>query len=158
MAEPVSAITIVSTVVKAVTTTVTTVQTISDYVSRYKIADIQVVAMKTECSTVLSALLQLQDIIIQSDILQRPTAGSESRTLAYVQTDYRGILSQCFAVFTLLNERLAKLKVEQLNKRSQSSAKAKIRTVWFGDSMRILRENIKGHVSAITLLLAAFQA
>ena len=75
IAEPISA------VVKAVTTTVTTAQTLSDYVSRYNIAEIQIVAMKTECSTVLSALLQLQDIRVQNDILLRPTASSESRTV-----------------------------------------------------------------------------
>ena len=159
MAEPISAITIVSAAVKVVTTSVTTAQTISDYVSRYKIAEIQIVAMKTECSAVLTALLELQNIIIQQNhILQQPTAGGRSQRLAYVQTDYRGILTQCSNVFALLNERLEKLNVQQLNKRSQSSAKAKIRAVWFGDSMRILRENIKGQVSAITLLLVSFQA
>jgi hypothetical protein len=157
MAEPISAITIITTVVKAVTTSVTTAQKISDYVSRYKIAEIQIVAMKAECSAVLTALLELQNIIIQNDILQRPTGGPENRTLAYVQADYRGILEQCFIIFALLNERLEKLNVQQLNKMGQSKAKGKIRAIWFGDSMMTLRDNIKGQVSAINLLLAAFQ-
>lgn len=157
MVEPVSAIAIVSTVVKAVTTSVTTAQTISDYVSRYDIAGVQIIAMKTECSTVLTALLALQDIILQTDVLHQPLEGEGSQRLAYVQTDYRGILTQCFAVFTFLNERLEKLNVQQLNKRSQSSAKAKIRAVWSDSSMKELRGNIKGQVSAITLLLNTFQ-
>jgi hypothetical protein len=94
-------VTIITTVAKAVITSITTAQTIYGYVVKYNIADIEIVAMTSECSAVLLALLKFQKIVIQNSILQQAQPGGENKTLANVQTDYRGILSQYLAVFAL---------------------------------------------------------
>ena len=157
MADPFTAMTITTTVLKVVTTSITTAQTVSNYVSKFNMADIQIAAMISECSAISHALRELQKIMIQDDPLRQTDKGSLDEPLAYVQTDYRGYLSECMLVFTVLDERLEKLNVRKLNKRSKSSAKAKIRTVWNGDAMQTTRDNIRGQVQAISFLLNTFQ-
>lgn len=83
MAEPIS---IITTVLKVVTTSVTTVQTISNYTNKYNMADLQIVAMNTECATVRMALLEIQRLVIQNRYLQE--LDHEDDGLAYVQNDY----------------------------------------------------------------------
>jgi hypothetical protein len=61
-------------------------------------------------------------------------------------------------VFSFLSERLERLNIQSFNKWNKATAMSKIRGVWNDDSMRELRENIRGQVGAIKLLLTAFSA
>jgi hypothetical protein len=144
-------------VVSLVAQSIKAVQTIQTYVSKYKIANLSIAAMCTECSTIRVALLQIQDLLTQSKFSLQ--ADVEDSFAAYVlEEEYERVLSACSLTFSILNERLTKLNLQSFDKNYESSFKSKFNAVWNEDEMNLLRQNIQGQAVAINLLLSAFQA
>jgi len=131
--------------------TISGLQTLQGYISKYNSADLTILSTVTECSTIHSALLQIQQLIVQNGILQQSPTGDDHA--AYNLRDFEGVLGTCAFTFGVLNERLSRLNVDGLNKYNESTVMSKIRAVWNEDEMDKLRNNIRGLVGAIQLLL-----
>lgn len=130
-------------------------QTINGYVNKYKIAELSIASTRITCSTIQLALLKLQDLLIQN----QSTAQTDSEdSFAFAIQEYEGVLSACSVAFSLLNQRLTELNIEDLNKHSKSTFTSKFRAVWNDDEMRMVREHVQNQAVAISLLLATFQA
>jgi hypothetical protein len=110
MADP---LTIVSGTITLVGHAIQGVQAISGYVSKYKMANLTIVSMSTECSTIRMALLRIQRLILDKKILQLPEAGDDHG--AYILDDFQGVLGACSFTFTALNQQLANLDLQGVN-------------------------------------------
>ena len=148
-------LTIVTGTISLVGHAVQGVQAISGFVAKYKIADLTIVSMTTECSTIRLALSQIQQLIIDKKILQ-PLEGADKHT-TYILDDFQRVLGACSFTFAALNKRLASLDLEGVNKHNESTFMAKVKAVWNEDEMSILLNNISRLTQAITLLLAVSQ-
>jgi hypothetical protein len=149
-------LTIVTATLSLVGHAIQGVQAISSYVSKYKIADLTIVSMTTECSTIRMALLQIQRLILDKKILQPSEVGDGH--VAYILDDFQGVLGACSFTFETLNQRLASFDLQGVNKHNESTFMAKIKAVWNEDEMSLLRNNIRGLSEAVTLLLTVSQA
>jgi hypothetical protein len=149
-------LTIVTGTISLVGHAIQGVQAISSYVGKYKIADLTIASMTTECSTIRLALSQIQRLILDKKILQSPEAGDEHAS--YILDDFQRVLGACSFTFAALNQRLASLDLQGINKYNESTFMAKVKAVWNEDEMSVLRHNIRGLSDAISLLLTVSQA
>ena len=150
MPDPLS---IATGVLSIVGNSIKAIQTIDGYASKYANADVDIAALRNECATVRLALLQIQ--LVQS----RPRV--ETRTngaiSAEIREDYDNVLGSCATIFSVLHERLKSFNLQALQKVNKATAGAKLKYTWNEQQIEILRTNIRGLVSALSLLLTALQ-
>ena len=132
---------------------ISAVQSCQNYVTKYKIADLSIASVRTECSSIRIALLQIQRLISQD-----PHRPAEDRFEEYLLEEYQAVLGACSLTFSILHERLTALGVDGLNQRNGSDFGSKLRYMWNESQMEMVRQNIRGQAIAISLLLTAFQS
>ncbi|KUJ13871.1 uncharacterized protein LY89DRAFT_736867 [Mollisia scopiformis] len=140
-------------VLTLVTRSIGAVQTCQTYATKYKLADLSIAAVRTECASIKVALLQIQKLISAHN-----GKASGQQFEQFVLEEYEAVLSACSLTFALLNERLDGLGLNGQNERHGSDAISKINSVWKETTMESIRQNIRGQAIAITLLLTAFQS
>jgi hypothetical protein len=133
--------------------TINALQSCQNYVTTYKIADLSIASIRTECSSIRVALLQIRSLISRN-----PDRDVSDRFDRDVLEEYEAVLGACSLTFAILKERFAGLGLDGLNKRNESDFGTKLRYMWNEPQMDMIRQNIRGQAIAINLLLTAFQA
>jgi hypothetical protein len=72
--------------------------------------------------------------------------------------DYEAVLGACSLTFAILSQHLEKLGLGGLNQKNESDVHSKLRYLWNESEMEMIRQNIRGQATAISLLLTAFQS
>lgn len=136
------------------------IQAVQKLFNQYKIAELTLAATRTECSAIRVALLQIQTLMTNRNLTKDPLGKSKDSDDPMTLTfdEYEAVISACSLTFAVLNQRIEELDVYGFDPNRQPSTKAKLKSLWNDDEMNLLRSNIRGQATAITVLLAAFQA
>ena len=145
---------ITSSVVGLTATCVKTAKKLHDLKDKYQNANLTISAICTE-STIISASLSR----IQSSILDSPNALSDKLS---AQPDLEATLDQaltgCYVVFDVLQDEVEKLTESAQNGSSNLPFTAKVRYLWNENTMRDIREQLRGLQQALVLLLQVLGA
>ena len=145
---------ITSSVVGLTATCVKTAKKLHDLKDKYQNANLTISAICTE-STIISASLSR----IQSSILDSPNALSDKLN---AQPDLEATLDQaltgCYDVFDVLQDEVEKLTESARNSSSDLPFTAKVRYLWNENTMRDIREQLRGLQQALVLLLQVLGA
>jgi hypothetical protein len=109
--------------------------------------------MRTECSAIKLALVQIQRLLSRDQY--RPL---KDRFDVTVMEEYESVLSSCQLTFETLNDSLLSLGLGGGSNLSESTFRTKMKYLWNEPQTQILRTSISGQQNAITLLLSIFQA
>ena len=137
---------------KIVGTTLQVIQTCNEYYRKYQSANLQLVCMQTQCSTIAVALLQIQDLIVHDS-----SSFERLRSVSVLASNYERTLGACQVVFAILNERLNKLNSELRDHCGKPNWQVKVKVIWNEQESAMLLRSIEGQASAISLLLNAIQ-
>lgn len=136
------------------------IQAVQSLFNQYKIADLTVTATRTECSAIRVALVQIQKLMTNQNLPKHRSGKSKDTDdpMSLTFDEYEAVISACSLTFAVFNQRIEELDVYGVDTNGKSSTKARLKTLWNDDEMNLLRNNIRGQATAITVLLAAFQA
>jgi hypothetical protein len=143
-------------VLTLVTRSIGAIQTCQTYATKYKLADLSIASVRTECAAIRVALLQTQNLIPRKQSKDGKQVPQQFEQ--YVLEEYEAVLSACSLTFSLLNERLESMGLNGLNARNESDAASKLRYMWNEATMETIVQNITRQATAINLLLMAFQS
>jgi len=105
--------------------TIGVIQSCSDYASKYSISDLAIASMRTECSSIRVALLQIQNLVSRE-----PNRSPEERFESYLLIEYEAVLGACSQTFSILNTRLAQIGLDRLNDQNEAAFSSKLRYMW----------------------------
>ena len=146
-------ITLTSSVLAGVSRATDTLRSCQRYAARFKIADLSVASLHTECSTIRLGLRQIKKLITSDG-----NNTIEDRFEAYVLEEYDGVLQACCLPFSILNAHLESLELTQVKGMSQNTFTVKLQSVWSHPQMDNISQNIIGLARAIGILCLAFQS
>jgi hypothetical protein len=147
---------ITTAVLSAVGTGIKAFHVYQSYASKYDLADLTVVSVRTECSTIRLALSRIHVIISEDATLRNVSTSEEAANEMW--EEYGVVLGACTLTFNVLNERLNNIGLDKLDEHNVMPAKAKIKALMQSDEMGCLVQNIRGQAQALGLLLQVFQA
>jgi hypothetical protein len=146
-------ISITGTVVGLVGHSITAIQTCQGYTFKYQTAELSMNSMRTECSAIKLALIQIQRLLSRDQ--HRPL---KDRFDVTVMEEYQSVVSSCQLTFETLNDSLLGLGLGEASNLSESTFRTKWKYLWNEPQTQILRTSISGQQNAIMLLLSIFQA
>jgi hypothetical protein len=149
-------LTITTGVLSAVGSGIKAFQVYQSYATKYNLADLTIVSIRTECSTIRLALSRIHTIIAENETLRSITDTDEAANEMW--EEYGVVLGACTLTFNVLNERLSNLGLDQVDEHNLMATKSKIKAVMNSDEMVCLIQNIRGQAQALGLLLQVFQA
>ncbi|KAF4632016.1 hypothetical protein G7Y89_g6114 [Cudoniella acicularis] len=144
---------ITTSVLSIVGHSINAVQSCQNYATKYNLAGLSIAALRTECSSIRVALLQIHSLIIRD-----PDRDARDRFEEYVLEEYNAVLGACSLTFAILNERLEGMGLGGLDKKNTSDFSSKWKYMWNESQMDTIRQGIRGQALAINLLLTAFQS
>lgn len=136
-----------------VSTGIKSLQVYKQFHSLYTSADLTVVSLRTQCSCIDFALLEIQDLLVE-DPRTTDRLTSEGR----LGKNFDFVLGACHLTFSLLNEQLGTLVVVAQNEYGQMRTRDKLKSMWNSQEMKDLRNNVQGQAMAVNLLLTTLQA
>jgi hypothetical protein len=143
-------------VLSLVGTGIKAIQTFQTVAAKYSLADLTIVSIRTECTSIRLALSQIQGIIAREPSLRDATTPDESGDEMW--EEYRVALDACSITFNILSDRLSNLKMDEVDEYNATTAKSRIKAVMNSEEMGCLVQNIRGQALALALLLQVFQA
>ena len=140
-------------VLTIVVRTIGVIQSCSNYASKYNISDLAIASIRTECSSIRVALLQIQNVVSRD-----PNRSAKERFESCLLIEYEAVLGACSQTFSILNTRLGQIGLDRLNDQNESAFGSKLRHMWKESQIDTLRDNVRGLAIAINLLVNAFQS
>ena len=149
---------ITTSVLSRVGTGIKAVQVFQSLATKYSLADLTVISIRTECSSIRLALSQIKVIIAREPSLRDVSCTEESADEnREMWEEYRAVLDACSLTFDVLSEHLNKLGLDKVDEFNEITAKSRIKAVMNSDEMACLIQNIRGQAQALSLLLQVFQ-
>jgi hypothetical protein len=151
MPDPLS---IAVSVISVVSSCIKGLQTTTQYVNKYNLAELKLLALNMECLTLRSALCEVQHLLSSPTLsqLQVPTEHSQ-----HAKATFESLFGQCSLTFAILDQRLQLLLTPTLREDNRPDIKSKIAAVWNDSEIDQLRNLIHGLAQGVQLLLTAFQ-
>jgi hypothetical protein len=118
----------------------------------FRIAPVTIISMITECTTICTALSQIQSLVLKDPV----ALSSRMTPYSSLTTSFDDALTGCMLTLSVIEDELGGM-VEGERGAGTIGFRAKVNFVWNEDTMVALLQQIRGQQVAMGLLIAVLQ-